>query len=77
LVQAPSRGGVVTAAERQRVRLVISRGGRPDLAGNALLACGSDTADHWRADPQVRELNEAAAAVMSAMSIEQRRDPSV
>jgi putative phosphoribosyl transferase len=64
---------LVTAAERpDRVRLVISRGGRPDLAGDALARVRAPTllivGGH---DPQVRELNEAAAAVMTApVSIE-------
>jgi putative phosphoribosyl transferase len=59
---------LVTAAERpDRVRLVISRGGRPDLAGDALARVRAPTllivGGH---DPQVRELNEAAAAMMTA-----------
>ena len=64
---------LVTAAERpDRVRLVISRGGRPDLAGDALARVRAPTllivGGH---DPQVRELNESAAAVMTApVSIE-------
>jgi dienelactone hydrolase len=64
---------LITAAERpERVRLVISRGGRPDLAGDALprvqapplLIVGER-------DPQVRQLNAEAAAAMGApVSIE-------
>jgi putative phosphoribosyl transferase len=65
---------LVTAAERpERVRVVISRGGRPDLAGKAalsrvraptLLIVGGR-------DPEVRKLNQAAAALMTApVSIE-------
>jgi putative phosphoribosyl transferase len=59
---------LMTAADRaERVRLVISRGGRPDLAGSALtrvraptlLIVGGD-------DEHVRELNLAAAARMTA-----------
>jgi putative phosphoribosyl transferase len=64
---------LVTAAERpERVRLVISRGGRPDLAGTALARVRAPTLlIIGGRDPQVRELNEAAAAVMSApVSIE-------
>jgi putative phosphoribosyl transferase len=64
---------LVTAAERpERVCLVISRGGRPDLAGNALTRVQAPTLFIiGERDEQVRELNEAAAAVMSApVSIE-------
>ena len=59
---------LVAAADRpDRVRLVISRGGRPDLAGSALtrvrspslLIVGGD-------DAHVLELNLAAAARMTA-----------
>jgi putative phosphoribosyl transferase len=59
---------LVTAAERpERVRLVISRGGRPDLAGDALSRVQAPTLlIVGGRDPQVRELNEAAAAVMTA-----------
>jgi putative phosphoribosyl transferase len=59
---------LVTAADRpDRVRLVISRGGRPDLAGDALGRVVAPTllivggADH-----QVLRLNQQAAARMSA-----------
>ena len=59
---------LVTAADRpDRVRLVISRGGRPDLAGDALGRVAAPTllivggADH-----QVLRLNQQAAARMSA-----------
>ena len=64
---------LVTAAERpERVRLVISRGGRPDLAGSALTRVKAPTLFIiGERDEQVRELNEAAAAVMTApVSIE-------
>jgi putative phosphoribosyl transferase len=59
---------LVTAAERpDRVRLVISRGGRPDLAGDALADVRAPTLlIVGGRDPQVRKLNEAAAAVMTA-----------
>ncbi len=59
---------LITAADRpDRVRLVISRGGRPDLAGDALgrvtaptlLIIGGE-------DHQVLRLNQQAAAQMSA-----------
>ena len=60
---------LVTAAERpDRVRLVISRGGRPDLAGDALPRVQAPTLlIVGERDPQVRQLNEAAAAVMAAL----------
>jgi putative phosphoribosyl transferase len=64
---------LVTAAERpERVRLVISRGGRPDLAGNALTRVRAPTLFIVGGrDERVHELNEEAAAVMSApVSIE-------
>jgi putative phosphoribosyl transferase len=59
---------LVTAAERpERVRLVISRGGRPDLAGDALSRVQAPTLlIVGGRDPQVLQLNEAAAAVMTA-----------
>jgi putative phosphoribosyl transferase len=59
---------LVTAAERpERVRLVISRGGRPDLAGDALSRVQAPTLlIVGERDRQVRQLNEAAAAVMTA-----------
>ena len=64
---------MITAAERpERVRLVISRGGRPDLAGNALARVQAPTLlIVGERDPQVRHLNEDAAAAMRApVSIE-------
>ena len=64
---------LITAAERpERVRLVISRGGRPDLAGNALARVQAPTLlIVGERDPQVRHLNEEAAAAMRApVSIE-------
>jgi putative phosphoribosyl transferase len=64
---------LITAAERpERVRLVISRGGRPDLAHNALARVQAPTVlIVGERDPQVRQLNEGAAAAMRApVSIE-------
>ena len=59
---------LVTAAERpERVRLVISRGGRPDLAADALPRVQAPTLFIiGERDPQVHRLNEAAAAAMTA-----------
>ena len=59
---------LVTAAERpERVRLVISRGGRPDLAAAALTRVQAPTLlIVGERDPHVRRLNEAAAAAMTA-----------
>ena len=59
---------LVTAAERaDRVRLVISRGGRPDLAGPALGAVRAPTLlVVGGADEEVLRLNQEAAARMSA-----------
>jgi dienelactone hydrolase len=59
---------LVTAAERPgRVRLVISRGGRPDLAAEVLSRVQAPTLlIVGERDPQVRRLNEAAAAAMTA-----------
>ena len=59
---------LVTAAERpERVRLVISRGGRPDLAADALTRVQAPTLFIvGERDPQVRRLNEAAATAMTA-----------
>ena len=59
---------LVTAAERpERVRLVISRGGRPDLAADALTRVQAPTLFIvGERDPQVRRLNEAAAPAMTA-----------
>ena len=64
---------LITAAERpERVRLVISRGGRPDLAGDALARVQAPTLlIVGERDPEVRQLNRKAAAVMRApVSIE-------
>jgi putative phosphoribosyl transferase len=59
---------LVTAAERpERVRLIISRGGRPDLAGSALTRVKAPNLFIiGERDDQVRELNEAASAEMTA-----------
>jgi putative phosphoribosyl transferase len=59
---------LITAADRpERVQLVISRGGRPDLAGDALHRLRAPTLlIVGERDPQVRKLNESAAAVMRA-----------
>jgi putative phosphoribosyl transferase len=64
---------LITAAERpERVRLVISRGGRPDLAGDALTRVQAPTLlIVGERDPQVRQLNERAVERMRApVSIE-------
>jgi dienelactone hydrolase len=57
---------LVSAADRpDRVRLVISRGGRPDLAGEALSRVAAPTLMIiGGADPQVLQLNREAAARM-------------
>jgi pimeloyl-ACP methyl ester carboxylesterase len=59
---------LVTAADRpERVRLVISRGGRPDLAAEVLARVRATTVlIVGERDPQVRRLNEAAAGAMTA-----------
>jgi putative phosphoribosyl transferase len=59
---------LVTAADRPgRVRLVISRGGRPDLAGEALSRVVAPTLlIIGGADRQVLQLNQEAAAQMRA-----------
>jgi putative phosphoribosyl transferase len=59
---------LVTAADRpKRVRLVISRGGRPDLAGPALTRVVAPTLlIVGGADQEVLGLNRAAAARMGA-----------
>lgn len=59
---------LITAADRaDRVRLVISRGGRPDLAGNALSRVRTPTLLIVGAnDEHVLELNLAAVAQMNA-----------
>ena len=64
---------LITAAERpERVRLVISRGGRPDLARNALDRVQAPTLlIVGERDPQVRQLNEeAATAIRAPVTIE-------
>jgi putative phosphoribosyl transferase len=59
---------LITAAARpERVRLIISRGGRPDLAGDALARVQAPTLlIVGERDPEVRRLNQEAAAVMQA-----------
>jgi dienelactone hydrolase len=59
---------LVTAAERpERVRLVISRGGRPDLVPDVLTRVQAPTLlIVGERDPQVRRHNEAAAAALRA-----------
>jgi dienelactone hydrolase len=59
---------LVTAAQRpERVRLVISRGGRPDLAAAVLTRVQAPILlIVGERDPQVRQLNEAAAAAITA-----------
>lgn len=61
---------LVTAAERPaQVRAVVSRGGRPDLAGAALAAVRAPVllivGSH---DPQVLELNKTASAHLPGIS---------
>lgn len=52
---------VAAAARPGRVRAVVSRGGRPDLAGPALVEVAAPTLlIVGERDPQVRELNEQA-----------------
>jgi putative phosphoribosyl transferase len=60
---------LVTAADRpNRVRLVIARGGRPDLAGDALGRVSAPTLMVvGSADPDVLRLNREAAARMTAV----------
>ena len=59
---------LITAAERpDRVTAVVSRGGRPDLAGEALARVRAPTLlIVGGADEQVLELNRAAAARLTA-----------
>jgi putative phosphoribosyl transferase len=59
---------LITAAERpDRVGAVVSRGGRPDLAGEALAQVRAPTLlIVGGADPQVLELNRAAAGRLAA-----------
>jgi dienelactone hydrolase len=70
LFGASTGGGaaLVAAAERPaRVRAVVSRGGRPDLAGDALAKVRCPTLlVVGEADVEVLELNEAARARMTA-----------
>jgi dienelactone hydrolase len=70
LFGASTGGGaaLVAAADRtERVGAVVSRGGRPDLAGSALTAVRAPTlliVGEW--DEQVIELNEQARRQMRA-----------
>jgi putative phosphoribosyl transferase len=58
---------VAAAAEPERIRAVVSRGGRPDLAGNALPLVRAPTLlIVGGRDLQVLELNRAAMAPMQA-----------
>ena len=59
---------LVAAAQRpDRVRAVVSRGGRPDLAGGALARVRAPTLlIVGERDPVVRQLNEQAAAMLGA-----------
>jgi len=58
---------LVAAAERPQTRAVVSRGGRPDLAGEALARVRAPTLlIVGRNDPQVLELNDAALNELSA-----------
>lgn len=58
---------VAAAARPQRVRAVVSRGGRPDLAGESLLKVRAPTLLLvGERDPQVVTLNERAAGLLPA-----------
>jgi putative phosphoribosyl transferase len=58
---------LIAAADRPDVvRAVVSRGGRPDLAGDALINVRAPTLLIVGADPVVIELNKRALAMMSA-----------
>lgn len=58
---------LIAAAERPAARVVVSRGGRPDLAGDALSRVRAPTLlIVGERDPQVLELNEAALAELAA-----------
>src|SRR5262249_41790512 len=63
---------LVAATQRpQRVRAVVSRGGRPDLAGDALRLAGVPTLlVVGGADGLVRELNEEAASRIATAPVE-------
>lgn len=56
---------IVAAAEASQVRAVVSRGGRPDLAGRALARITAPTLlIVGEQDPEVLELNRKAQSVM-------------
>lgn len=58
---------VAAAARPRKVAAVVSRGGRPDLAGEALsLVCAPTLLIVGGADPEVLALNHAARAQMKA-----------
>jgi dienelactone hydrolase len=58
---------LIAAAERPEARAVVSRGGRPDLAGVALSRVRAPTLlIVGERDPQVLKLNEAAFATLAA-----------
>jgi putative phosphoribosyl transferase len=58
---------LIAADERPATRAVVSRGGRPDLAGNALSRVRAPTLlIVGERDPQVLALNEAALAELAA-----------
>jgi dienelactone hydrolase len=63
---------LIAAAERpQRVRAVVSRGGRPDLARDGLRRVRAPTLlIVGERDPQVLDLNREAAQLMSAAAVE-------
>lgn len=58
---------LIAAAERPEVKAVVSRGGRPDLAGDALPRVTAPTLlIVGGLDPQVLDLNRAAATQLTA-----------
>ncbi|HEU4422669.1 MAG TPA: dienelactone hydrolase family protein [Pilimelia sp.] len=60
---------LVAAARPQRVQAVVSRGGRPDLAGDELTRVAAPTLlIVGERDPQVLDLNEAAATRLGGPS---------
>jgi putative phosphoribosyl transferase len=62
---------LITAADRpERVHLVISRGGRPDLAGDALARVHAPTLLIVGGnDPEVLRLNEQAATQLAGNTV--------
>jgi pimeloyl-ACP methyl ester carboxylesterase len=60
---------VAAATRPDAVRAVVSRGGRPDLAGPALIDVTAPTLlIVGERDPQVRELNEQACNSMTVLA---------